>query len=400
MRTPSWRASWLALQTFPWIGTARTLQDRFREDRLGLNASSLTFTTVISLVPLFTVLLAVFSAFPVFGKLQGVMQQWLADSLFPESISRQVMGYLTQFAAKASRVGMIGFGFLLLTALSLVLTIDRTLNGIWRVRRRRPLAQRVLTYWAVLTLGPLALAASLATSSYALSASRGLVGSLPSGLGFGLDLAEFALVSAGVGALYRFVPNTQVRWAHAGAGGVFVSLGLELAKKALAWYVSLMPGFSLIYGAFATVPILLLWIYIVWLLLLFGAVIAAYLPSLLGGVSRPGEPAGWRFELALETVAVLDRARRDGRGGLDTEALARELRVGSLQLEPVMDVLVRLGWAGTLEDGREVLLVDPPATSAAPLVDAVLLADGPGATRFKTRAGLPGLRLADLLPAV
>ena len=105
------------LKDFPWLETARTLRERFREDHLGLTASSLTFTTVISLVPLFTVLLAVFSAFPAFDKLQGVLQQWLIDSLFPDIIARQVLGYLNQFSAKASRVGAVGFALLLVTAL-------------------------------------------------------------------------------------------------------------------------------------------------------------------------------------------------------------------------------------------------------------------------------------------
>jgi len=145
------------LSRFPWLAAARTLRERVREDRLGLTASSLTFTTTIALVPLFTVGLALFTAFPMFGKLQGSLQAWLVQSLVPDAISRQVLGYLTQFAGKASRLGALGLGVLLVSALALVLTIDRTLNAIWRVRRPRPLAQRVLIYWAATTLGPLLL---------------------------------------------------------------------------------------------------------------------------------------------------------------------------------------------------------------------------------------------------
>ena len=198
------------LQTFPWQETARTLARRFREDRLGNTASSLTFTTLISLVPLFTVVLAVFTAFPMFGKLQVALQQWLSDSLIPESIAKQVMGYLTQFAAKSSRLGLMGIVVLLVTAISLILTIDRTLNAIWRVRRARPLAQRVLVYWGVLTLGPLLLAGSLAITSYVVSTSAGLMGALPGGVGVLLDLFQFVLIWGGMAALYRYVPNTAV----------------------------------------------------------------------------------------------------------------------------------------------------------------------------------------------
>src|SRR3954463_6979854 len=138
------------LARFPWLPTALTLRERFREDRLGLSASSLTFTTTIALVPFFTVALAVFTAFPIFGKLQDSLQAWLVQSLVPDAIARQVLGYLTQFAGKASRLGSVGLGALFFSALALVLTIDRTLNGIWRVRRPRPLAQRVMIYWAVM----------------------------------------------------------------------------------------------------------------------------------------------------------------------------------------------------------------------------------------------------------
>ncbi|MBC7470612.1 MAG: YihY family inner membrane protein, partial [Ramlibacter sp.] len=143
------------LRLFPWKSTALKLGERFREDRLSLTASSLTFTTTIALVPFFTVALAIFTAFPMFNQVQGALQTWLVQSLIPDAIARQVLGYLTQFAGKASRLGTAGLAALFVTAFALILTIDRTLNSIWRVRRPRPLAQRVLIYWAVMTLGPL-----------------------------------------------------------------------------------------------------------------------------------------------------------------------------------------------------------------------------------------------------
>ena len=111
------------LRDFPWSSAARTLRERLREDRLGVTAGSLTFTTTIALVPFFTVVLAIFTAFPVFGKLQGALQAWLVQSLVPDQIARQVLGALTQFAGKASRLGAFGLVVLLMTALSLVLTV-------------------------------------------------------------------------------------------------------------------------------------------------------------------------------------------------------------------------------------------------------------------------------------
>ncbi|HPU19732.1 MAG TPA: YihY family inner membrane protein, partial [Alicycliphilus sp.] len=249
----SLEAWWVQLSHFPWRTTAHMLRERFREDRLGVTASSLTFTTLLALVPFFTVALAVFAAFPIFGKMQLMLQRWLIDSLVPDSISRPVLGYLTQFAAKAGGLGAAGFSILMVTALALILTIDRTLNGIWRVRRLRPLGQRVLIYWAAMTLGPLVLAASLAlTTAIAGAASRELGATLPGGARLLLDAIEFLLLAAGVAAMYRYVPNTQVHWRDAWAGSLFVSLAMELAKKGLGLYLAKVPTYSVIYGTFAT----------------------------------------------------------------------------------------------------------------------------------------------------
>ncbi len=383
----------VTLQTFPWRETARTLAQRFREDRLGNTASSLTFTTLISLVPLFTVVLAVFTAFPMFGKLQSALQQWLADSLIPEAIAKQVMGYLTQFAAKSSRLGLAGIVVLLVTAISLILTIDRTLNAIWRVRRSRPLAQRVLVYWGVLTLGPLLLAGSLAITSYVVSASRGLVGGMPGGLGVVLDVFQFALMAAGMAALYRYVPNAEVKWNHALSGGVFVAIGLELAKRVLGWYLARVPAYSAVYGAFASVPILLLWVYVLWLIVLLGAVIAAYLPSLLSGIARREDRPGWRYALALELLRELV-AHRSGR---HLGEIAQTLRLDPLQLEEPLEVVESLGWIGALQDGRYVLLVDPTTTPLAPMAARLLLSVNVHTQKTWDKNRLQSLMLVDVL---
>jgi membrane protein len=301
------------LRRFPWKSTALKLAERFREDRLSLTASSLTFTTMIALVPFFTVALAIFTAFPMFSKVQGALQGWLVQSLVPDAIARQVLGYLTQFAGKASRLGTAGLAALFVSAFALILTIDKTLNNIWRVRRPRPLARRVLIYWTVMTLGPLLLGASLSISSYVISASRGLVGVMPGSIRIALDLAEFLLLSAGLAALYRYVPHTHVRRRHAWAGAVFAAAGIELAKKLVTLYFGVVPTYSMVYGVFATLPILLVWIYVAWVVVLLGAVIAAYMPVLLIGGGRDGGGPGWQFQLALEVLQQLAQARQSWR---------------------------------------------------------------------------------------
>ena len=388
---------------FPWRSTVQTLRERLREDQLALTASSLTFTTTIALVPLITVALAVFTAFPMFSTLQAVLQKWLIESLIPDTISRQVLGYLTQFSGKASKLGVVGVAVLLVTALTLILTIDRTLNRIWRVRRPRPLGQRVLIYWAAITLGPLLLGASLTMTSFAISASKGLAGGLPGGVKFLFDVLEFALLAAGMMALYRFVPNTDVKRGHAWVGGIFVACGIELAKKILVIYLGAMPTYSAVYGAFAIVPIMLVWIYVAWLIVLLGAVIAAYLPSLLMGVARRASTHGWQFQLAMETLQQVHRVRNSQVRGLTLLQLSVMLQVDSLQLEPVLETLTLLDWVGLLDEvqpgasPRYVLLADPDATPLAPLMESLLLDRTDSTLSLWENGRWPSLNMRDAL---
>ena len=388
-----------ALSNWPWYDTLRTLRLRFRDDHLGVTASSLTFTTLISLVPLVTVMLALFSAFPIFSQFQASLQDYFLKSLVPDGIARPVLQSLTQFAAKANRLGVVGLAFLLVTALALMFTIDRTLNGIWRVPKPRPLAQRVLVYWAALTLGPLMLGASLWVTSYAISASHGLVASMPGSLGLLLGVVGFMLLALGMAALFRYVPNTHVQWRHAWAGGLFVAIGFELAKRGLAWYVAAVPGISAVYGTFATLPILLLWIYLSWVIVLLGAVIAAYAPSLAMRVVRLPDRPGQRFALAVSLLRALHVHRTGDERGATAHALAAALHVDPLQIEPVLADLAALDWIGRLdEDGqqRHVLLIDPASTPVEPLVDALLLRDRAATDAFRRQAGLAGMMVGQL----
>lgn len=397
---PAWRRGWQGAQGFPWRSTLATLRERFAEDRLAVGAGSLTFTTTISLVPLLTVALAIFSAFPAFARIEQRLQRWMVESLVPDHIARQVSNYLWQFSNKAAQIGWGGALVLLITALALVLTIDRQLNGIWRVRRLRPLTQRVLVYWALLTLVPLFVAAGLSAASYALSVSRGWLPALHQGVKWALDVGGFLFVVGGMTVLYRYVPNAQVRTRHALVGALFVSLAFELAQQALAWYLRTVPTYSAVYGTFATVPILLIWLYMVWLIVLLGAVIVAYLPSLLAGVARRGHMPGWAFQLALEVTAALAATQSAGRPGLAVQTLGARLRVDPLQLDEPLQALQALGWVGQLNDdeGRWVLLVDPRAVPVAPLAARLLLADEAGTARFWQATPLHDTRLAAVLP--
>ena len=373
---------------------------RFREDRLALTASSLTFTSVISLVPLATVMLALFSAFPMFSTLQDSIQHRLIDSLVPDTIARPVLGAITQFSSRASRLGIFGLVALVFSAIALMLTIDRALNAIWRVRKPRPIAQRVLVYWSAVTLGPLLLGVSLTATSYALSASSGYLGPMPMGLGVAIGAGEFVVVSLGVAALFHYVPNTHVRWRHAFTGGLFVAIGFVLAKRLLALYFRTVPTYAMIYGAFATVPIFLVWIYLSWIIVLLGAVLAAYAPVAGMQVGRWPAGAGSRFHLALVIVRALRDAKNAGQRGVSGGELSKTLGTDPLQIDPLLDALVEIDWAGKLAeegDPRYVLLCDPQTAKAEPLLAKLLLDPAPDLATFWSEARFAELRLADIL---
>lgn len=388
------------LQHWPWLDTLRTLRQRFREDRLGLTAGSLTFTTLISLVPLVTVMLALFTAFPMFYKFQDALQKYFLQALVPDTIARPVLGALTQFASKANRLGTFGLVVLVFTAVALMLTIDRTLNSIWRVRKPRPVTQRVLVYWAAVTLGPLLLGVSLTFTSYAISASKGFVADLPGGVSFLLNTLEFVLLSGAMAGLFHYVPNTHVQWRHALAGGVFAAAGFELAKRGLGWYLSSVPTYANVYGAFATVPILLIWIYLGWVIVLLGAVIAAYAPSLqMRVVRRPSTP-GYRFQLVVSMLRELAQARAQSVHGMSAAQLSEKMRTDPLQIEPLLDTLVAIDWVGRLDEegaARYVLLCDPATTPAQPLLAQVLLDPSPTLRGFWQQAGFGQMTLQQLI---
>ncbi|ALV07449.1 YihY family inner membrane protein [Roseateles depolymerans] len=373
-----------SLLRWPWLETFRIFVQRFREERLGLTAGSLTFTTLISLVPLLTVALALFTAFPMFSAFQGALEKYFLKSLVPDNIARPVLGSLTQFAAKANRLGAVGLVVLAVTALSLMLTIDRTLNQIWRVQRPRPIAQRVLVYWAAMTLGPLLLGGSLTLTSYLITTGKDLVDNMPRSLVVLLSSVDLIVLWAAMAALFHYVPNTDVRWRHALVGAGFTAVAFHLAKQALAWYVKQVPTYSTLYGAFAAVPIFLIWIYVGWSIVLLGAILAANAPALAGGVSVRRPTPGMQLELALDILRELEAARTAGETGLTMLSLSQRLCVDPLQLEPVVDELLDLDWVGRLEEEgaqRLVLLCDPAATRAEPLIRTLLLprSDGLGA---------------------
>jgi len=337
-----------------------------------------------------------------FLSLQDALQRYFLQTLVPDTIAKPVLAAISQFSLRASRLGLVGLIALFVSALAMMLTIDRALNAIWRVRKPRRIGQRVLVYWAAVTLGPLIFAASLTATSYALSVSRGLVGAMPRGLGMAVAMGEFVLEGLSVALLFHYVPNTFVRWRHALLGGVFVALCMAAGKRALTAYFGSVPTYAVVYGAFATLPIFLVWIYLSWVIVLLGAVIAAYAPLVGKRLARWPDTPGSHFHLALIVIGRLAAARDDGRRGLEADEIAEAIGIDPLQVDPVLDALVELDWVGRLEEAkgaRYVLLCDPATTRAEPLIAKLLLDPAPDLEATWKRAGFDTVRLGELLRA-
>ena len=182
-----------------------------------------------------------------------------------------------------------------------------------------------------------------------------------------------------------------------------MAAGLEIGKKLLGLYLTAVPTYSMVYGAFAALPILLVWIYMSWIIVLMGAVIAAYLPSLLAGVTRRGSAHGWHFQLAIEVLQHLTKARGTAHMGLGASQIGELLEIDGLQLEPVLATLVELDWIGQLSEAqgesesRYLLLVDPDTTLLAPLMQQLLLDRAPSVDNLWEKASWRMLRLRDAL---
>ncbi len=262
------------------IGLCAALARRVDEDRCFQVAAGLTFTTLLSLVPLFAVVLSVASAFPVFEQWTEVMQNFVFRTFLPDSGTRRaVREQLTEFTGNAGRLTAIGLVFLGVTSLSLMLSIDETFNRLFRIEHRRPVARRIFLYLGALAVLPVLVGASVSTTSWLVGQSLGYLGQ-PHWVSVSmLRLIPYVFTCVAFTLMYYLLPNRQVALRHSIAGGLMAALAFELAKLGFAMYIQHFPTYTQIYGAFAIIPIFLLWIYISWVVVVVGATITAILPQ-------------------------------------------------------------------------------------------------------------------------
>lgn len=337
----------------------RFVWKRFSEGRCAEVAASLTFTTLLSLVPLVTIALTVIAAFPAFADMSAQFKAFMLANLVPASAAKVLSVYMVQFSENAARLTALGFVFLALAAFALMHTINSAFNDIWHVSKQRPLLRRLVIYWVVLTVGPLLVGGSLSVTSYLASASLGLVKHAPLLDMLALHMTPLLLTTVALALLYRMLPGRHVPWTHALIGAVVAGALFELMKnKLFAAYIVHFASYQLVYGAFASLPIFLLWIYLSWVVVLAGAVLAASLSYWHGGAWQAERWLGHRFYHALRLLHLLQRNQQMG-DVASSRQLARQLGVGPDEVEAVLDELDAANWAHQVAGSGWVLTKSP-----------------------------------------
>lgn len=354
---------------------ARLTIGRLEEDRCFEVAASLTFTTLLALVPLITIALAIFSAFPAFASLTAQIKTFILANLVPDASSKVITVYMRQFSDNAARLTALGVLGLAIAAVLLMLTIEGTFNKVWRARRSRPLGYRVVLYWSVLTIGPLLVGGSLSLTSWLVALSDDVGRVAPGIQGLVLKLVPFVMTWLGLAFVYTTVPNRPVAWRDALAGGAIASLGFELGKSWFAGYISHFTTYQLVYGTFASVPVFLVWVYVSWLIVLVGAVVAAVLPDWHAG-ARPGRPReGHRLYQALAILRELALSHRGGQA-ISLAALQHTAGVAYGDAEALLADLAQAGWAKETVDGGWLLARDPRQIELGDLYRRYVFAPG------------------------
>jgi membrane protein len=252
---------------------------------LARTAASLAYTTLLGLVPLFTVAFAYVAKFPLFQPSQQALESFLLKYFLPGSAA-VVHRYLTEFATKTADLKGIGTVFVIVTAVLLVAEVESEINAIWGIQAPRSLARRIFIYVIGLTAGPALIGAAVYFMSWLIDESVSLVPLGSQALALFVQPVAFAVETAAFTFVYGFVPAQRVRFRRAFAGGLLAAAAFEIAKFGFRFYVAHFPTYQLVYGALATLPLFLLWLYLTWLIVLAGAAITATLAERDGSIDR------------------------------------------------------------------------------------------------------------------
>lgn len=325
----------------------RFMLRRLNEERLQDVAGSLTFTTVLAIVPILTIAFALFTTFPLFTTFRDSLEAYFVQSLMPRGVANTILDYLSQFSAKASRLSAVGAIFLLVTAIAMFDIVDRSFNQIWRIQRPRPFVQRMIVYWSIMTLGPLLIGASLTLTTILSPAANSLFQGVPI-LSKTLSIVfSILLTTLAFTLLYLTVPHRPVDWRDALSGGLAAGVAFEITKYAFTYSITQFPSYRVIYGALAAVPIFLVWIYLCWLITLGGAVLAAALPVVKHERWWHRPTPGTAFLEAVAILRVLVIAR-ETKAAVDALQLREQTRLGFDESETLLQTMLQAGWVGRL----------------------------------------------------
>jgi membrane protein len=272
-------------QVLASISFLRRLMRRLTGVGLARTAASLSYTTLLGLVPLFTVAFAYVARFPMFERSQEALESFLLRYFLPGSgvVVRQ---YLAEFATRSAELKGIGTVFVILTAVLLVVEVDHEINAIWGTREPRSLARRMLVYALGFTAGPALIGAAIYYTNWVVEHSIGTTAIGAEALTVLSEPAALLVDTAAFTLIYAVVPARRVPLKVALFGGLLAAIAFELAKHGFRFYITRFPTYQLVYGALAVLPLFLLWIYVCWIIVLVGAAVTATLAESGNGSRR------------------------------------------------------------------------------------------------------------------
>jgi membrane protein len=323
---------------------------RLREEQLPQVAGGLTFTTTLALVPLLTIVLAIFTTFPIFNNFRAALEAYFVQTMMPRGIAQTITGSLTQFASKAKGLSAVGAVMLFFTSAAMMGMIERAFNQIWKVRRVRPLGQRVVIYWALVTLGPLLFGLSITATTQLFLATGSLAQVSPLVTSVFYTLVSVALTAGAYTLLYMLVPNKFVDWRDAVWGGLMAAIAFEVAKRLFAMFIRQFPTYAMIYGALAALPLFLTWIYLSWMITLVGALLTAALPVVKYERWWYKPVPGGAFVDAMAILKVLYGSARQNDTALVSSATIRaHTRFGYDEMTSLLERMLSEGWVGRVQ---------------------------------------------------
>ncbi|WP_243834645.1 virulence factor BrkB family protein [Psychromonas algarum] len=254
------------------------LWKRSKKDNIKVPAGHLAYVTLLSLVPFLAIVFDILSAFPTFLKLETALEGFIYNNFVPSS-GDAIRIHIQGFIENTKNMTVIGIGSLVIIALLLISAIDDTINRIWRCHNRRRKVHAFAIYWTILSLGPIIVGASVALSTYLFSIFRA-----EGFLSFGqqiLSCLPFIFTWLAFAGVYTLVPHQRVSFRYALIGGLVAATLFELGTKVFTLYITNFPSHQVIYGAIAIIPIVFIWVYFSWLIILIGAEVTATLEEFL-----------------------------------------------------------------------------------------------------------------------